>query len=106
MELEALQLHEADLQVLNLEPPVSPPNQMVSREERADQEPAEGRAELAGWVHLLSQALQFTFQWHLAGCCFSKTQQHALATQEEQAEGYQSQGLLVLCNETLSLSEK
>ncbi|XP_013210318.1 myotonin-protein kinase isoform X7 [Microtus ochrogaster] len=29
MELEALQLPEADLQVLNLEPPVSPPNQVA-----------------------------------------------------------------------------
>lgn len=34
MELEALQLPEADLQVLNLESPVSPPNQMVSRQRR------------------------------------------------------------------------
>lgn len=34
MELEALQLPEADLQVLNLEPPVSPPNQVVSTQRR------------------------------------------------------------------------
>lgn len=49
MELEALQLPEADLQVLNLEPPVPPPDQVVSSQESlVKTEQREGQSLLGG----------------------------------------------------------
>uniref|UniRef100_A0A8C8USF2 Myotonin-protein kinase n=1 Tax=Peromyscus maniculatus bairdii TaxID=230844 RepID=A0A8C8USF2_PERMB len=60
MELEALQLPEADLQVLNLEPPVPPPDQVVSSQETAVPAVAAAAAEAETVVTLreLQEALE------------------------------------------------
>lgn len=90
MELEALQLPESNLQVLDLDPPVSTPDQVVSRQRRGGQS-------------LLGGVLQCSKRLLPAGPTAHPV---TLATQEAKAEGSQTSGLLELCNKTLSWNKK
>lgn len=71
MELEALQLPEADLQVLSLEPPVSPPDQVVSIQWRGLTSASREKGR-ACWVGGLRFAGQCSHGCWLLGCCFSE----------------------------------